>query len=119
MISRSYILVLLKALLLEKQIIFYGTNVEALCNLQFGLISLIPTLLSNLHYCGSPQLHEPLEELNVATSFKSSDRQSVLAFLGFPLRIFEKGGLFSPYTPLQQMDDIKIEAYPVLHDRKL
>lgn len=101
------ILVLLKALLLEKQIIFYGTNVEALCNLQFGLISLIPTLLSNLHYCGSPQLHEPLEELNVATSFKSSDRQSVLAFLGFPLRIFEKGGLFSPYTPLQQMDDIK------------
>lgn len=101
------ILVLLKALLLEKQIIFYGTNVEALCNLQFGLISLIPNLLSSLQNCGSPQLYKRLEELSMATSFKSSDRKSVLAFLGFPLRIFERGGLFSPYTPLQQMDDIR------------
>lgn len=101
------ILVLLKALLLERQIIFYGTNVEKLCNLQFGLISLIPNLLSNLQYSGSPQLRKPLEELVVANSFKSSDRQSILAFLGFPLRIFEQGGLFSPYTPLQQVDDIK------------
>lgn len=101
------VLVLLKAMLLEKQIIFYGTNVEALCNLQFALISLIPNLLSSLHTSGSPQLFTAKESLNVADSFKSSDRQSVLKFIGFPLRIFEEGGLFSPYTPLQQMDDIK------------
>ncbi|QLQ82388.1 hypothetical protein HG537_0H01500 [Torulaspora globosa] len=101
------VLVLLKAILLEKQIIFYGNNVEALCNLQFGLISLIPNLLSNLQSSGSPQLLAPQAALSMADSFKSSDRQSVLKFIGFPLRIFEKGGLFSPYTPLQQMDDIK------------
>ncbi|QLL31981.1 hypothetical protein HG536_0C01490 [Torulaspora globosa] len=101
------VLVLLKAMLLEKQIIFYGNNVEALCNLQFGLISLIPNLLSSLQSSGSPQLLASREALCVADSFKSSDRQSVLKFIGFPLRIFEKGGLFSPYTPLQQMDDIK------------
>lgn len=100
-------LVLLKAMLLETQVIFYGSNVEALCNLQFGLISLIPNLLSNLQNSGSPQLHKSLKNLTVADSFRSSDRQSVLRFLGFPLQIFENGGLFSPYTPLQQMEDIK------------
>lgn len=100
-------LFLLKSLLLEKQIIFYGNNVEALCNVQFGLISLIPNLLSNLQNSGSPLLHKNLDDLKVADSFRSSDRQSVLRFLGFPLSIFEKGGLFSPYTPLQQMQDIK------------
>lgn len=102
-------LFLLKALLLERQIIFYGNNVEALCNVQFGLISLIPNLLSNLQNSGSPLLHKSLENLKVADSFRSSDRQSVLRFLGFPLLIFEQGGLFSPYTPLQQMQDIKSE----------
>lgn len=100
-------LVLLKAFLLERQIVFYGSNVERLCNLQFGLISLIPNLLSNLQNSGSPQLYQSLEGLKAADSFKSSDRLSVLRFLGYPLKIFEKGGLFSPYTPLQQMDDIR------------
>ncbi|QLG74518.1 hypothetical protein HG535_0G04010 [Zygotorulaspora mrakii] len=99
-------LILLKAILLEKKLVFYGTNVEALCNLQFGLISLIPNLLSDLEKSGSPQMYDSCEGLKAADSFKSSDRQSVLRFLGFPLKIFEKGGLFAPYTPLQQMDDI-------------
>lgn len=103
-------LVLLKALLLERQIIFYGNNVEALCNLQFGLVSLIPNLLSHLEDSGSPLLYKHLENQKVADSFKSSDRKSVLNFLGFPLLIFEKGGLFSPYTPLQQIQDINSEA---------
>ncbi|KAL3235659.1 Avl9p [Nakaseomyces bracarensis] len=101
------VLVLLKALLLEKKIIFYGNNVESLCNVQFGLISLIPNLISHLQTSGSPLLSTSFENVTVADSFKSSDRFSVLKFLGFPLHIFEKGGLFSPYTPLQQVDDIQ------------
>lgn len=103
------VLVLLKALLLEKKIIFYGSNVESLCNLQFGLISLIPNLISHLETSGSPLLSTSFENITVADSFKSSDRYSVLKFLGFPLHIFEKGGLFSPYTPLQQVDDIQFK----------
>ncbi|KOH49044.1 AVL9p protein involved in exocytic transport from the Golgi [Saccharomyces cerevisiae] len=102
-------LVLLKAIMLEKKIIVYGNDVEALCNLQFGLISLIPDLMSNLQDSGSPQLFQDISKLNVVDSFKSSNRESVLRFLGFPLPIFEKGGLFSPYTPLQQMNDIRSE----------
>lgn len=102
-------LVLLKALLLEKKIIFYGKSVETLCNLQFGLISLIPNLISNLQDSGSPLLYRDTEAIIVADSFRSSDRSSVLKFMGFPLQVFENGGLFSPYTPLQQVDDIKDE----------
>ncbi|AET39305.1 Avl9p Ecym_4239 [Eremothecium cymbalariae DBVPG len=100
------ILVILKAVLLEKKIIFYGSNVEELCGLQFGFISLIPSLISNLGDCGSPSLNKYETGLKTCDSFKSSDRKSVLRFLGFPLQIFGKGGLFSPYTPLQQLSDL-------------
>ena len=104
---KKNVLVLLKSILLERKIIVYGNDVEVLCNLQFGLISLIPDLMSNLQDSGSPQLFQDVSKLKVADSFKSSNRESVLRFLGFPLPIFEEGGLFSPYTPLQQMNDIK------------
>lgn len=104
---RKDILTILKAILLEKRILFYGSNVEELCNLQFGLISLIPNLLSNLQDCGSPLLDQYCRNLTMTDSFKSSDRKSVLKFLGFPLQVFGKGGMFSPYTPLQQIDDLK------------
>ncbi|CCK71291.1 Avl9p KNAG_0G02330 [Huiozyma naganishii CBS 8797] len=100
-------LVLLKAMLLEQKIIFYGNNVENLSNLQFGLVSLIPELLWNLQDCGSPQLTSNSAHSQIATSFQSADRKSVHRFLGFPLRIFEEGGFFSPYTPLQQLDVLR------------
>ncbi|CAB4255460.1 similar to Saccharomyces cerevisiae YLR114C AVL9 Conserved protein involved in exocytic transport from the Golgi [Maudiozyma barnettii] len=103
------VLILLKAMILEKKIIFYGSNVEYLCNLQFSLISLIPSLLLDLRDSGSPLTYKDISKMERATSFKSSDRKSVLKFLGLPLQIFQKGGLFSPYTPLQQVDDIKSE----------
>ncbi|GMF05291.1 unnamed protein product [Ambrosiozyma monospora] len=38
------------------------------------------------------------------TSLKSSDRGSVLNFMGLPLNIFDKGGFFQPYLTLQQLD---------------
>ncbi|SCV04484.1 LAMI_0H16512g1_1 [Lachancea mirantina] len=101
------VLTILKAMLLEKKILIYGSDVEDLCNLQFGLISLIPDLILNLQDCGSPQLETYRRNLTMINSFKSSDRQSVLKFLGFPLQIFGEGGFFSPYTPLQQMDDLQ------------
>ncbi|AAS54311.1 AGL180Wp [Eremothecium gossypii ATCC 10895] len=103
---RREFLVILKAMLLERKIIFYGSNVEELCSLQFGFISLIPNLISNLQDCGSPLLNKYERQLTACDSFKSSDRRSVIRFLGFPLQIFASGGLFSPYTPLQQLGDL-------------
>lgn len=44
---------------------------------------------------------------NVFDPFKSSDKKLIYRFLMLPLRIFRKGGLFSPYTPLQQISDVK------------
>ncbi|SCU87095.1 LAFA_0E04676g1_1 [Lachancea sp. 'fantastica'] len=101
------VLLILKAILLERKVLFYGSDVEALCNVQFGFIGLIPNLISHLQDCGSPSLHSYFDNLKVVDSFKSSDRQSVLTFLGFPLQVFGKGGLFSPYSPLQQLDDLE------------
>ena len=101
------VLVLFKAILLEKKLIFYGSDVEQLCNLEFGLLSLVPLLILQLQRSGSPLLYRDPESVEPANSFKSSDRNSVLRFLGFPLLPFEKGGLFSPYTPLQQIGDIR------------
>lgn len=106
---KKNVLVLLKAILLEKKIIIFGTNVEDLCNLQFGLISLIPELMSHLNNCCSPLLFEPYTVNDITNSFKSSDKNSIHKFLGLPLQIFGSGGFFSPYTPLQQIDSIKSE----------
>lgn len=38
------------------------------------------------------------------TSLKTSERASLLSYVGLPLQIFSKGSLFGPYTPLQQLD---------------
>ncbi|KAL6945294.1 hypothetical protein ACO0QE_002744 [Hanseniaspora vineae] len=99
-------LLILKTILLEKKIVFFGNNVEKLCNLQFGFISLIPNLINHLHDCGSPLLNKNLENLTMVDHFKSSDRESIWKFLSYPLQVFGKGGVFSPYTPLQEMDDL-------------
>lgn len=103
---RKEVLVILKAILLEKKVLFYGNDVEQLCNIQFAFISLIPCLLSNIQDCGSPMLDTYSKNMTMVNSFKSSDRGSVLRFLGFPLQIFTKGGFLSPYVPLQQMNDL-------------
>ncbi|KAF4963389.1 hypothetical protein FSARC_8588 [Fusarium sarcochroum] len=38
------------------------------------------------------------------SSLRTSDRNSLLCYMGLPLQIFGKGSLFGPYTPLQQLD---------------
>jgi hypothetical protein len=39
-------------------------------------------------------------------SVRTSDRSSVLTYVGLPLQLFGKGSFFGPYTPLQQLDTI-------------
>ncbi|GAO15209.1 hypothetical protein UVI_02006990 [Ustilaginoidea virens] len=76
------------------------------CLLQpkFSLISLIPGLIRNLQDCADPELNSYEEKLAQPTSLQSSNRNSLLTFMGLPLQIFGKGGFFGPYTPLQQLD---------------
>lgn len=86
------------------QMLFFGSRCERLCMTQFSLISLIPLLLSHLDDCASPELDAQAFDAQPPSSLKTSDRSSLLAYMGLPLRIFGKGSLFGPYTPLQQLD---------------
>jgi len=101
------VLVIVKAMLLEKKIAFYGSNPTKLCLTEFAFISLIPNLINNLLDSSSPELNNYAKNLKITTSFQTSDRNSVLDFAGFPLQIFGKGGVFAPYAPLQQFEDLK------------
>lgn len=89
--------------------------------MQFSLISLIPGLIRNLQDCADPELDNYVKNLEKPTSLRTSDRNSLLNYMGVPLQIFGKvreciflvnipnadilqGSLFGPYTPLQQLD---------------
>lgn len=101
------VLTILKAMLLERKIIFYSSDTDELGATQFALISLVPNLISNLEDCGSPLLSTYEMNLHLSKSFKSSDRASLLKYSGLPLQLFAAGGVFAPFVPLQQFEDLK------------
>ncbi|KAL4970230.1 putative Avl9 protein [Aspergillus stella-maris] len=109
-------LVLFKALLLQPKMLFFGSRCERLCMIQFSLVSLIPGLTNHLQDCADPSFDTYAQTVEKPTSLKTSDRSSLLAYMGLPLQIFGKGSMFGPYTPLQQLDllaDDGTKAYVV------
>ncbi|KAA1077385.1 late secretory pathway protein avl9 [Puccinia graminis f. sp. tritici] len=104
---------LVKLLLLQRRIMFYGHPVESLCTYQYSLVSLIPCLLVNLEDSGSPMLAERSRKLSQPTSLQTSDRHSLLKYFGLPLDIFGQDSFFQPYLPLQQIDLLKASTYLV------
>jgi len=60
--------------------------------------------MKKLGDCADPHMDMYAQNLQQATSLKTSDRASLLAYMGLPLNLFGKGSLFGPYTPLQQLD---------------
>lgn len=97
-------LVLFKCVLLQRKMLFFGSRCERLCMMQFALISLVPGLLQCLQDSAGPDLDTQARSTKKATSLKTSERSSVLAYMGLPLQVFGKGAFFGPYTPLQQLD---------------
>ncbi|KAI9009166.1 transport protein Avl9-domain-containing protein [Hyaloraphidium curvatum] len=95
---RAKTLTLFKLLLLERRLLFFGSDVETLCNVQYSLVSLIPELMSHLKDVGSPQL-----EIDDQTDVSGDAEASLARKLHMPLRIFQKGAYFQPYCPLQKM----------------
>lgn len=104
---RHRTLILLKALMCQKKIMFFGHPVERLCTYQYSLISLIPGLLQTLEDSGSPPLATRAPTLSCPQSLRTSDRKSMMAYMGLPLDIFGKDAFFQPYLPLQQLDLLK------------
>lgn len=70
--------------------LFFGSRCDRLCMVQFSLISLIPGLLHNLQDCADPDLNSYEKQLARSTSLRSSNRASLLSFMGLPLQIFAK-----------------------------
>lgn len=103
-------LVLFKCLLLQPKMLFFGSHCEQVCQVQFSLLSLIPGLVRNLQDCAAPHLDQYARNARPQDSVKTSDRASLLAYMGLPLQIFGKGSLFGPYTPLQQLDTLTDEG---------
>lgn len=58
--------------------------------MQFSLISLIPGLLRNLQDSAGPDMNSYEKQLSRPTSLRTSDRNSLLAYMGLPLQIFGK-----------------------------
>ncbi|KAK3671560.1 hypothetical protein LTR78_008482 [Recurvomyces mirabilis] len=110
------ILVLFKCLLLQPKMLFFGSHCEHICQMQFSLISLIPNLVRCLQDCADPQMNHHAESLRKPDAVKTSDRASLLNYLGVPMQLFGKGSVFGPYTPLQQLDiltDLDTKSYVV------
>lgn len=105
---RRQLLVLFKCLVLAKyRILFFSKDLNALSNTQYCLIGLISNLLLNLSDSGYPLSDSFLHEEKLKSqSLKSSDRSSILRFLGLPLRVFGFGSFFQPYLTLQQLSYI-------------
>lgn len=98
------LLVIYKAILLEQRILIFCKDLPVLSNIQYSLISLIPNLIMNLSDCGSPILEKLSQKLKTPTSLRSSDRGSMLRFIGLPLQVFGKNSFFQPFLTLQQLD---------------
>lgn len=86
--------------------LFFGSHCERVCEIQFSLLSLIPGLVRNLRDCADPQMDRYAETLRRPDSVRTSDRTSLLAYMGIPLQLFGRGSIFGPYTPLQQLDTL-------------
>lgn len=106
-------LTLVKLLLLQRKILFFGYPVERLCTLQYNLVALIPALLSALQDAAAPELNTLSQGRVKAESLKMSDRHSLLTFMGLPLSLFSEGSFFQPCCPLQQIDMLKCDSWLV------
>jgi hypothetical protein len=62
--------------------------------------------MRHLRDCADPRMDYYATHVEKPTSLKTSERASLLAYMGIPLQIFGKGSLFGPYTPLQQLDTL-------------
>lgn len=114
---KANLLVILKALLLEKKVLVYSNdNLELLTQFQNNLIALVPDLHHHLDLSGCPlsdytEKHSPLTR---PTSLKTNDRLSMARFFGLPLQIFNtKGSFWNPYLPLQQFDELNSQSFMV------
>ncbi|OZJ02723.1 hypothetical protein BZG36_05107 [Bifiguratus adelaidae] len=99
-------LILLKLLLVEKKVLFYGypaSGKQTRCRL---MLTLHLELLRHLQDSGAAELDTINDDIPIVkgSDLKSGDKASLLRYVGLPLHIFGQGNFFQPYLPLQQID---------------
>ncbi|KAJ3290914.1 late secretory pathway protein avl9 [Rhizoclosmatium sp. JEL0117] len=96
---KGSLLQIVKLILLERRILFFGTNTSRLGQTQYGILSLIPGLLRSL--CANVQPGDATasteETLSILQGFKTE-------ILGFPLKVFNENTWFLPFISLHQID---------------
>lgn len=103
------VLIAVKALLLQKRILFFGQELEQLTAFQYCLVSLVPDLMRHLQPSSSVELtHELLprptdDPTNGLVTGSPQDAQQ-LDIRCMPLRLFSKKSVFFPYMPLQYLN---------------
>ena len=58
----------------------------------------------HLEDAGHPTLDSRSAKAIKSLELRTSDRLSLLRYLGLPLNLFGQGSFFQPYLPLQQID---------------
>jgi hypothetical protein len=94
---------------------FYSatSSVESLCTFQYSLVALIPALLTSLGDAAVPSLSRRAKTLTKPSTLKTSDKASLIRYLGLPLDVFGQDAFFQPYLPLQQIDLLQAKTYLV------
>ena len=101
---REKTLMLVKCLLLQRKMLFFGSKCERLCLLQFALLSLMPGLLEHLEDCAHPSLLTKSKNETEEKPTRTTSRAALHEHVEMPLRVFGEGAFFGPYTPLQHLD---------------
>lgn len=78
-----------------------------------ALSSLFAVLLLHLEDAASPVLNSREAQAEKPSSLRTSDRKSLLSYIGLPLNLFGKDAFFQPYLPLQQLEMLKAKSYLV------
>ncbi|KAJ3030043.1 UNVERIFIED_CONTAM: late secretory pathway protein avl9 [Siphonaria sp. JEL0065] len=100
---KGSLLQIYKLLLLERRVLFFGTNTTRLGETQYGVLSLLPGLLRS--FCSlTPQ--DSLANTESAADLTNASSSVHLERLGLPLKLFEEGSgsLFLPFISLHQIE---------------
>jgi hypothetical protein len=105
---RRNLLIIFKIVILgNSKVLFFSKDLNLLSNIQYCIVGLISNLLLNLQSCGYPLIDKYFYQTKEKSkSLKSSDRSSILKFLGLPLNVFGLRSFFQPYLTLQQLSYI-------------
>ncbi|KAJ3248425.1 late secretory pathway protein avl9 [Chytriomyces hyalinus] len=95
---KGSLLQIVKLILLERRILFFGTNTSRLGETQYGILSLMPGLLRS--FC----VGKPEQAALTAESALDLRTDGRLDSLGLPLHVFGEETPFLPFISLHQID---------------